>query len=152
MISQMELLGAICAELDRQGVKSLGVRQYNAIIRSANQMIADCEREPVMASAGMGLDAWRASDDVGLSSHYLASVLDGGFVREYAHPADGDDFGRCVRLLDAVPEFRERLEKMRTKSEEWSRLVDCWAEAESLYRTEKYKELSKIVRARKIAD
>ena len=46
----MELLGAIFTELDRQGVKSLVPSQTNAIIAAADEIIAQCEQEPVMAN------------------------------------------------------------------------------------------------------
>lgn len=51
MISQIELIGAICIELDRQGVKSLCPSQYNAMIRCVDELIVECEKEPVIASA-----------------------------------------------------------------------------------------------------
>ena len=44
-----------------------------------------------------------------------------------------DDFRRCMKLLDQVPEFRERLYEMKDVSEVWSRLVDNWDEFEKLY-------------------
>ena len=145
MISQVELISAITKHLERQGVKELVPRQFIAIINAANEIIAECERKPVMTSEGMGLMRWLASDDVGLSSRYVASVLDGCFVAEYAHPHDADDFGRCVRLLVAVPELRERLEKMRSKSVEWSRLVDCWTDAEIAINAKNYTEANRLV-------
>jgi hypothetical protein len=144
MISQMELLGAIFTELDRQGVKSLVSRQTNAIIAAANDIIAQCEREPVMTTDGMGLKRWLASDDTGASSCYMASVL-GGFDRPYAHPHDLGDFGRCSRLLVAVPEFRERLGEMRSKSPRWSRLVDAWESIESLMVLGKHEDANRLV-------
>jgi len=144
MINQIELISAICMELDRQGVKSLVPRQYNAIINSANDIIAECLREPVKSSKGMGLQTWLASDDVGMSSRYMASVL-GGFSCEYAHPYDLDDFGRCSRLLLAVPEFREKLELMRDKSDEWAALLDVWSEVESLVENNQHDEANDLV-------
>jgi hypothetical protein len=118
MINQMELVGAVFQALDRQGVKTLCTRQMSAVIRAVNDIIEECERDVVMTSPGMGLTAWLASDDVGMSSRYMASVL-GGLSSSYAHPYDLDDFGRCSRLLIAVPEFRQRLGLMRDKSPEW---------------------------------
>jgi hypothetical protein len=92
----------------------------------------------------MGLQAWLASDDTGQSSLYMASVL-GGFRRDYAHPRDLDDFGRCSRLLDAVPEFRPRLSEMRDKSPEWAALVDSWEAIEKIIPAEKYQEADRLV-------
>jgi hypothetical protein len=144
MISQIDLICAIVKHLERQGIKTLVPRQNNAIIDAANNIIAACEQYPVMASEGMGLQAWLASDDVGASSRYLASVL-GDFVCTYAHPYDLDDFGRCSRLLVAVPEFRDRIEEMRDKSRQWAALLDLWLDIEALMKAEKYQEANKIV-------
>ncbi len=143
-ISQIELIGAICKELDRQGVKSICSRHYNAIIKAADEIISECERAPVMSWAGMGLKAWLASDDVGMSSRYMASVLC-GFVCQYAHPHDLDDFCRCSRLLLAVPELRERLDLMREQSQPWRALVDIWKQVELYVEQGKMKEANEMV-------
>jgi len=138
-------------ELDRQGVKALCSRQYDALIQAADMIIRECQREPISSSAGMGLKAWLASDDTGMSSKYMASVLSDvmlgkyGFSCEYAHPHDLDDFGRCSRLLLAVPEFRERINLMRDKSKEWSALLDIWTDIELLMNNKKHKEANKLV-------
>lgn len=146
MISQIELLGAIFLELDRQGVKSLAPRATNAIIAAANDIIAQCEREPVMASEGMGLKRWLASDDTGASSCYMAGVL-GGFDRPYGHPYDLDDFGRCMRLLEAVPEFRHLLDRMKPTSAEWANLVDSWDAIADLFHRNDWKPAYKLLRS-----
>ena len=41
-----------------------------------------------------------------------------------------------MKLLNHVPEFRERLNEMKEVSETWRKLVDNWEEFECLY----YKE------------
>lgn len=151
VIRQIELINAVVKELQRQGVRTLISRQYNTIIESVNKIIAECEKKPVMSSAGMGLDAWLRSDDVGMSSRYMASVL-GGFECPYNHPLDLDDFGRCSRLLLAVPEFREKLEMMRSKSEQWAALLDVWTQVESLIDEKRYKEADEIVRKSVVED
>ena len=144
VIRQIELINAVVKELKKQGVKDLIPRQYNMIIESVNKIIAECEKKPVMASAGMGLRDWLRSDDVGMSSRYMASIL-GGFACPYNHPLDLDDFGRCSRLLLAVPEFREKLEMMRSKSEQWASLLDVWTQLETLIDEKRYKEANEIV-------
>lgn len=133
-IDQISLISAIAKELSKQKVKAT-IGQMNVIIEAANTIIRECERVPVMATEGMGLSAWLASDDTGMSSCYMASVLDGNFHRCYAHPLDLDDFGRCSRLLKAVPEFRNRLTRMSLKSPQWARLVERWTEIETLATT-----------------
>lgn len=55
--------------------------------------------------------------------------------RPTAYPHDADDFGRCLGLLDAVPEYRGRLKKMADVSETWAAIVEIWDELEALYRS-----------------
>lgn len=145
MLSQIELICAICKHLDKQGVKSLVPRQYNAVIEAANLICDAIAREPVPASHGMGLAAWLASDDTGASSLYLASVL-GGFVKQYAHPHDADDFGRCMRLLEAVPEFDLPLVEMRGKSPQWDALLDSWGAIRDRIAAEDFKTANEYIR------
>lgn len=51
-----------------------------------------------------------------------------------AIPHDAEDFGRCVELLDAHPDWRPQLDKMKRQGFVWSRLVSCWPELEARYR------------------
>ncbi|MCJ7616533.1 MAG: hypothetical protein MUO43_08360, partial [Desulfobacterales bacterium] len=48
------------------------------------------------------------------------------------HPHDPSDFNRCVKLLNAVPEYRTRMDEMRAVSPQWDQLVEHWAELEEL--------------------
>ena len=130
MLSQIELICAICKHLDKQGVKSLVPRQYNAVIEAANLICDAIAREPVPARA---------------SSLYLASVL-GGFVKQYAHPHDADDFGRCMRLLEAVPEFDLPLVEMRGKSPQWDALLDSWGAIRDRIAAEDFKTANEYIR------
>jgi hypothetical protein len=136
-ISQMELMSSIVLHLDSVGVKEIEPRQYNAIISAANSIIAEFERDPVTAKAGMGLAAWRASDDTGLSSKYMACVLNGdGPGCENNRPWDPSDLGRCIRLLEACPELRPNLDRLKDSGPVWKAFVEHWDELESLYREE----------------
>jgi hypothetical protein len=45
---------------------------------------------------------------------------------EINHPYDPDDFSRCWKLLEAVPEWKTELHKLKPLSEAWSNLVDNW--------------------------
>jgi len=47
-------------------------------------------------------------------------------------PLDPSDFGRCHRLLHAIPGWRARIGEMRTVPG-WAPLVDAWDELEALY-------------------
>lgn len=134
MISQIELVAAIAKHLEKSGVKTLIPRQLNAVIQAANIIIDELKEPERKSRPGMGLDAWLRSDDTGISSEFMAGVLSRKFMREYGHPHDGDDFGRCVRLLEACPELRENLDSIKTFSPEWFALATRWDEFETLYR------------------
>lgn len=61
----------------------------------------------------MGIIAWLESDDTGSSSLYMASVLSGkpgSYSNHY--PRDPADFGRCMRLIKAVPSLKADIGKM----------------------------------------
>jgi predicted HAD superfamily Cof-like phosphohydrolase len=98
--------------------------------------------DPPVSSATR-LMTWRVGDDTGLSSRCLARRLAppagigvpiGGHGTD--HPLDPADFGRCVRLLEAVPELRPHLPHAAGISPVWAALVGCWGELEALYREE----------------
>lgn len=82
---------------------------------------------------------WLIGGSTGLSSNCLmATMLNGGPIQSdrwgsNSHPRDSSDFRRCMGLLDAVPEFRERLSIMKQVSPYWSVLVDHWDEIEASY-------------------
>lgn len=85
---------------------------------------------------------WLLNANTGMSSECLmATMLNGGPVegkdwKSWFSPADPSDFKRCVDLLNAVPEFRERLSVMKGVSKSWSILVDHWDELEALLNEE----------------
>lgn len=133
-IGQIELIAAITTHLDKKcRVKNVLHRQFNAIIKAANDIIAEMEKPYRPATAGMGLTAWRVCDDTGQSSLCMAGVLSGCGVGPVAWPIDPSDFGRCVGLLDAEPLFRERIGLMAKCGPEWNALATEWSELESLY-------------------
>lgn len=76
---------------------------------------------------------WALSDDTGASSKTIARHMM-GMDKSYSYPSDGGDLGRCIRLLDAIPEWRERLPEMAQHSEAWAALVEHWAELEAMHR------------------
>ena len=51
------------------------------------------------------------------------------------YPSDGDDLGRCLRLLDLIPEWKDRLKLMAGLSEYWHALVEHWDELAALHAT-----------------
>ncbi|EMT6577833.1 hypothetical protein WMR74_003908 [Providencia rettgeri] len=141
-LSQIDLISAISTEIEKQipGIPA-EPRYLNAIIKAANLVCDEFKKPLVKASEGMGLTAWLASDDVGASSRYMASVLSGQFSAPNHYPLDGADLGRCIRLLVAVPELASQLHKMKACSPQWSAVIDNWDKWKALYEAGKGKKL-----------
>lgn len=133
-INQIKLIAAISHELNRQHPGLPADGRMNKVIEAANLIVAEYGRAYVSVVPGMGLNAWLNSDETGSSSRYMAFVLSGGTfgdwwgrtIPESAYPRDPDDFGRCLKLLQAVPEFQNNLSKMNDCGPEWQAVVQHW--------------------------
>lgn len=85
-----------------------------------------------------GIAVWALSDNTGVSSSTIASVALG--IKEdknswrisFDCPHDASDFGRCIRLLNLVPELREYLPAVVEACPQWAPLVAIWDELEAL--------------------
>lgn len=146
MITQAGVIGAICDYIEDAGAQNVNVRQLNAIIRAATLVTDELGRPDVLSSPGMGLGAWLASDDTGQSSLYMARALAaaaagvpfdgcGGIVSDEPWPHDPQDFGRCVRLLVAVPELRSHIPVLTKPAHGpvWNAIAAEWGVLEGWY-------------------
>ncbi|WP_155931552.1 hypothetical protein [Methylopila sp. 73B] len=81
---------------------------------------------------------WIINGETGISSTAIWAHMCGVTSnRTWAdNPADPGDFSRCMKLLDAVPEWRDRLPEMSGRSPAWRGLVARWAEIESVFKAE----------------
>ncbi|MBB1452343.1 hypothetical protein H5159_14955 [Pseudoalteromonas sp. SG43-1] len=137
-IDQMSLISAINTELTRQHPEMPLISSvFNKCIEAANLICEECEREKVMATERMSLSEWFNCDDTGLSSCFMAYVIDSGIppqipVQEYAYPRDADDLGRCIRMVRAC-ELENQLFLLRTAGHEWSLISNQWDNLTSLY-------------------
>ena len=154
-IEQMRLVTEILNLLKGHGAMTVQPRHINAVIAAANLICDEFGRADQVAAPGSGLVAWACSDRVGMSSVFMARRLSahaglrfpGHRIKdEPAHPYDPDDFGRCLGLLEAVPELREHVPKMAEHGKVWTTYVAHWAEMEALYQEE-----SPLGRAPKLA-
>jgi len=147
IFSQPSLCAAILLYLDRCKIAGVNNRQMNTIIRCATEIYLEMQKPTVAAEAGSGLAKWLASDDTGASSKFMAHVLSesakypvswygAGGIPKPAPPLDPEDFGRCVRMLDAAPELRQHISAMASHGPVWEALSKRWNELESLYRQE----------------
>lgn len=58
---------------------------------------------------------WALSGDTGVSSETMCAFFTGNPLRRFSGaPSDAADRGRCIRLLELVPEWIERLDELKT--------------------------------------
>jgi len=55
---------------------------------------------------------WALAGDTGISSEALAAHMSGNANTRMMPPSDSDDRGRCIRLLELIPEWLPRLNEM----------------------------------------
>ena len=76
---------------------------------------------------------WIVGDDTGLSSKTIWSVMTGTIPKYPDRPYDGADFGRCYRMLELVPEWKDRLVEVAVFYPEWMPIVLEWKRLEAAY-------------------
>jgi hypothetical protein len=81
---------------------------------------------------------WFAGTDTGVSSKVIWLVMMGMSVQLLgpgwpAPPQDPSDFGRCYRLLNRFPEWRQRLPEVAEKYPEWGPMVRGWEKLTEMY-------------------
>lgn len=89
---------------------------------------------PVEARAGW----WRERGETGTSSLTIWSAFAGGGNphRHNSYPLDPDDFQRCKKLLDLIPEWRRSLDHVVTAFPWFQPFVSAWPEFERLWAEE----------------
>ena len=92
--------------------------------------------------------AWFGSENVGESSRAMACCI-AGVPGPKSHPYDPDDLNRCLLFLEAVPEARQHMGKLKKLSRTWSHFVDRWDELESTFLDEVGLDWSKATVAHK---
>ena len=78
---------------------------------------------------------WFASGRVGASSKAMACCLIDSET-DRSHPFDPDDLNRCLLFLEAVPEARQHMDKLRTMSVTWDMLIENWEQIEQCFLAE----------------
>jgi hypothetical protein len=92
---------------------------------------------------------WASGRDTGSSSKAILAVMTGNKPQSrYDYPSDGGDLGRCLRLLDLIPEWKPRIGEMRAVSPQWAALVDHWDDLAQLHAKDGkvYERMSAILR------
>jgi hypothetical protein len=81
---------------------------------------------------------WAIHGERGISSETIYSVICEEPLlpllkqNSFCHPLDPDDFRRCYLLIKSVPEWKAKLEKMRSISAVWDKLVTHWNKLEKM--------------------
>lgn len=142
---------AECRPLFKKGsMMSPGIaHHFNASRRNKRVVMAvvtpgdseDWEKEIAAELEGRDpQDRWWLGTDVGRSSAALFHVLCHERLKwetdnfgQKAAPQDADDFGRCKRLLGAIPEWRGRLNEVAVNyaGTAWPEIVARWDELEA---------------------
>lgn len=115
----LPLHGTCRAEVDR----------LRGIVRDLERQIAERPSPDLFGRACQ----WVVGRDTGLSSMTIWAVMMGVECPRPTIPHDLDDFGRCYRLLEALPEWHPRLAEMAAKYPEWTPIIDAWPAWEARY-------------------
>lgn len=102
------------------------------------KMHSRCEPGKYFPKPAQTPEEWAVGRDTGTSSLTIYHVMTGkpSHQGRYDIPYDPDDFGRCYRLLQLFPQWRERLPEVAKKFPEWRGLVGAWDELTALYEEE----------------
>lgn len=83
---------------------------------------------------------WLLSGDTGISSETIFRVMVGSTAPvawgKADIPYDPSDFGRCYRLLQLFPEWRNRLPEVANRFPDWEPFVKEWDSLTALYEEE----------------
>lgn len=91
------------------------IDEANALIRSQQNEIA------VLRKA----ISWTHGRDTGLSSQAILAHMSTG-TSNGNYPLDASDLGRCLRLLEIFPEWKNQIEEMSAYGPTWANLSRTW--------------------------
>lgn len=97
---------------------------------------------------------WAVNGEHGMSSKTMFNHLSKGLTgvrsvenRYSTTPSDPDDFKRCYKLLQAVPQWKNKLNELKSLSPVWEKLVDNWGKLTEMYEQnvrEEWKNYKKV--------
>ncbi|WP_162815004.1 hypothetical protein [Erythrobacter aureus] len=79
---------------------------------------------------------WKYRGEVGLSAKTIYNHFMGHAGAKPSVPQDPSDLRRCLLLLEHVPEWKPRMDEMRTVSAQWALLIDRWDDLLKTYAEE----------------
>lgn len=117
----------------------IAIPEMTKKVEAFNELHKDCKptwKEPQVNQEKSTYEKamfWIANGETGMSSKTMWNCLLGNKKFPINHPYDPDDFKRCYKLLQTVPEWKPQLEKLKPLSKEWSNLVDNWDKLTEMY-------------------
>ena len=112
---------------------------YSDKLKAFSELHNDCEKtwtEPEVnqeESAREKAVWWIANGHVGMSSKTMWNHFMGNKDFKINHPYDPDDFSRCYKLLETVPEWKKRVPELATLSPVWKNLSENWDQLTEMY-------------------
>lgn len=147
-ISQIQLVSDIMGLLETYNPNGeVNTRQYNAVIKAANIICEEVRKPTVSATQNISLESWAMSDDVGMSSKFLAFKLSGvpSLITDYALPYDVDDFSRCYKLIKSVPDLKNNFQKLAAEDASWQIILTQWDALQEFYESENWSEIQCVL-------
>ena len=121
----------------------IGISEMNKKVKAFDFLHKDCEQtyEEPQSDQSKDVEAkamwWIANGHIGLSSKTMWLCFMNHENIRINHPHDPDDFSRCYKLLEAVPEWKERILDLSKLSIPWKNLAENWDKLTEMYEQNK---------------
>ena len=117
----------------------LPTSDYANKLKAFSELHNDCEKTWVEPEANQEESIrdkamwWISNGRVGMSSKTMWNFFLGNKNYPIDYPHDPDDFSRCYKLLQAVPEWKPRISELQSLSPQWKNLSDNWDKLTEMY-------------------
>ena len=115
------------------------ISNYSSKLKAFDALHNDCTQTWTEPEADQGKSTqekamwWIANGHVGMSSKTMWNFFMKNEKFPINHPYDPDDFSRCYKLLEAVPEWKILVPGLTTLSKEWKALAENWDKLTEMY-------------------
>lgn len=117
----------------------LSTAEFSEKTKAFDDLHKDCEKSWIEPEADQNKSIqqralwWISNGETGSSSKTMWNYFMGNKYNEIDHPYDPDDFKRCYKLLQAIPEWKKRIPELKSLSTAWSNLADNWDKLTEMY-------------------
>lgn len=110
------------------------VEAFDKLHKDCKQTWSEPEAEPQKPEKERAV-WWLSNGEVGSSSrtmykYFMEIGMSGADIN---HPYDPDDFKRCYKLLQVVPEWKGRILELGKLSKQWDNLAKNWDKLTAMY-------------------